>query len=264
MQNLNVTIVQANLQWANPQENINYFDKAIDSIKENNHIIVLPEMFSTGFNMKPQECFEIMNGFSMQWMYQKAAQTGAAICGSLLIKDENVFVNRFVWMTPKGAFTYYDKKHLFSLAGENKIFTPGNKRVVAELNGFRFLLQICYDLRFPVFSRNKYYNETYDYDAIIYVANWPASRSMVWKTLLKARAIENQAYVIGVNRIGNDINQTAHSGNSAIVSPKGEVLFEAEENQEVVKTILLDKEKLVEFRKSFRNAADWDHFQLLD
>ena len=148
------------------------------------------------------------------------------------------------------------------MAGENTVFKPGNSRIIATAGGFRFLLLVCYDLRFPVWSRNTYKNESYAYDAIIYTANWPASRNYVWKTLLMARAMENQAFVIGVNRIGKDFNGTAHSGNSTVVSPKGEIICEAPQNEEAVLTVTMNKESLDTYRASFLNAADWDSFEL--
>lgn len=264
MQDINVILIQSDLKWADPKKNIENFNKQINAISDKTDIVLLPEMFSTGFNMKPQSCFETMEGHTLEWMKTKALQLDCVICGSLLIKENDNFVNRLIWMRPDGTFTYYDKKHLFSLAGENKVFISGKERVIVSLYGVRFLLQICYDLRFPVWSRNKYLNGYYDYDGIIYVANWPESRRMVWKTLLMARAIENQAFVIGVNRIGKDINGTNHAGDSAVISPKGLVICEAQAAEACMISAKLNFDELSDYRKTFLNAPDWDNFELIN
>ncbi len=262
MQDLKVTLIQSDIQWAAPEKNTTHLDNIINTLKEESDLIILPEMFSTGFNMNPSVCYETMDGFTIQWMKEKAGSLNCVICGSLLIKENSYFVNRFIWMRADGSFEYYDKKHLFRLSGEHKVFDAGNRRVIAELNGFRFLLQICYDLRFPVFSRNRYQDGHYDYDCIIYVANWPASRSYAWKQLSIARAIENQSYVIAVNRIGTDINGTAHSGDSAIISPLGELISQAPADKQMVLSAIIDKESLDSYRKRFLAAADWDNFDI--
>jgi len=262
MQNIKVHLIQSDIKWAAPEQNIINYNSIINTLNEKSDLIVLPEMFSTGFNMNPSGCYETMDGFSMRWMKEKAASLNCVICGSLLIKDEPTFVNRFIWMRPDGSFDYYDKKHLFRITGEHKVFNAGNRKVITELKGFRFLLQICYDLRFPVFSRNRYLNGQYDYDCIIYVANWPASRSLAWKTLSAARAIENQSYVIAVNRIGADINGTAHSGDSAVISPLGEHIAQANAHEQSLLSVELDKEALIMYREKFKAAADWDNFEL--
>ena len=263
MQDLKVSIIQSDIYWNDPKKNVDNYETQINAIKEKTDLIVLPEMFSTGFNMQPQNCFETMEGDTVKWMKEKAGKMNCVICGSLLIKENNLFFNRLIWMRPDGSFSFYDKRHLFRFSGENNVYEGGAERVIVELKGFRLLLQICYDLRFPVWSRNRYKDGIYDYDCIIYVANWPESRRQVWCTLLPARAIENQAYVIGVNRIGADVNGTEHSGYSFIISPKGEIIKHAEPYHNEAVTVILGKTSLVEFRKNFLAGADWDNFEII-
>ena len=262
MQDIKVSFVQSDILWNDPKGNIENFGKQIESLNEKTDLIVLPEMFSTGFNMKPQHCFETMDGNTMQWMKEKARETHAVICGSLLIKENGHFFNRLIWMRPDGTLSFYNKKHLFRMAGENNMYTEGTERAIVKLKKFNFLLQVCYDLRFPVWSRNRYHNGTYDYDGIIYVANWPAIRQHAWCTLLMARAIENQAYVIGVNRVGADDNGFEHAGNSMIISPKGEILKEAAPYKNTITSTTLSKESLDLFRGKFLAGADWDNFEI--
>jgi len=264
MQDLKVTIIQSDIYWGDIPKNIENFEIQIRAIKEKTDLIVLPEMFSTGFNMKPQSSFETMEGDTVTWMSTMAHELDCVICGSLLIKENDCFFNRLIWMRPDGNISFYDKKHLFRFSGENNVYSEGKERVIVTLKGFKILLQICYDLRFPVWSRNRYNNGTYNYDCIIYVANWPESRRYAWCTLLAARAIENQAYVIGVNRIGKDFNGTDHSGYSFILSPKGEIIKETEPYKNDVCSASLDKVGLDEFRKNFLAGADWDKFEIIN
>jgi len=264
MQDLKISIVQSEIYWSDPVSSIKNFEAQINFIIEPTDLIVLPEMFSTGFNMQPDNCFETMDGTTLQWMQTMAKKKNCVVCGSLLIKENGLFYNRLIWMQTDGTFAAYNKKHLFRLAGENNIFTEGNEKVIVSLKGFRFLLQICYDLRFPVWSRNNYNNGLYDYDGIVYVANWPASRRLAWRNLLAARAIENQAYVVGVNRIGKDAHGTEHAGDSAIISPRGELIIEAAPDRNVVDTASLNMEDLIDFRKKFLTGADWDNFEILN
>ncbi len=260
MQNLNVTIIQSDLVWANPEKNRAYFTHVMGALNEPADLIVLPEMFSTAFNMAPDTCFETMDGQTVHWMKDTAKSKNAVIAGSLLIKEGQNFFNRFLWVRPDGSLSYYDKRHLFRMAGENNVFTGGTAKTIVELNGFRFLLLICYDLRFPVWSKNLCQEGAYAYDAIIYVANWPASRREHWRTLLAARAIENQAYVIGVNRIGKDFNGTAHTGDSIILSPKGETLCAIPPDTAQTESVELNMLTLTAYRKAFPAGADWDNF----
>lgn len=263
MQNLNVTFIQSDLIWAAPEKNLAHFTHIIGTLQEPADLIVLPEMFSTAFNMTPETCYETMGGPTVHWMKSTAKSKNAVICGSLLIKEEDNFYNRFLWVRPDGTVAQYDKRHLFRMAGENNVFTGGTAKTVVELNGFRFLLQICYDLRFPVWSKNRCREGVYEYDAIIYVANWPASRSAHWKALLTARAIENQAYVIGVNRIGKDANGTAHTGDSVVLSPKGEILSLIPPDTSQAASTVLNMLNLSAYRKAFPAGADWDNFEIL-
>jgi len=264
MQDIKVSIIQSNIYWGDPNKNIESFEAQIKAIKEKTDLIVLPEMFSTGFNMQPQDCFETMEGKTVCWMREKAHELNCVICGSILIKENDYFYNRLVWMKPDGNLSFYNKSHLFRFAGENNVYTEGTERVIVQLKDFKFLLQICYDLRFPVFSRNRYHKGIYDYDCIIYVANWPESRKYAWHSLLIARAIENQAYVIGVNRVGADANGTEHAGDSLIISPKGEIIKETEHHINALMTASLDKASLDEFRKNFLAGADWDNFEIIN
>jgi omega-amidase len=263
MQDLRITIVQADLVWENSVNNLSNFDRKLSELKEKTDLIVLPEMFSTGFSMNPQKCAEAMDGASMRWLSAKAKELKSVITGSLLITENKQYYNRLIMMYPDGSYRQYDKRHLFRLAGENEIYTAGNTKFVTEVNGWKICPLICYDLRFPVWSRNTYKKDSgYEYDCLVYVANWPARRSFVWKSLLVARAIENQAYVAGINRIGNDGNSIPHAGDSMVLDYKGKPICIIPENEESSKTIVLTKKELIEFRDQFTVGLDWDHFEL--
>jgi predicted amidohydrolase len=253
--NLNVAIIQANLHWENKQENLNLFSNKIENISEVVDLIVLPEMFTTGFTMNPEKFAEEMNGETIGWMQKKANEKNCVIVGSFVCVSTKKYFNRLVWMRSDGTFEYYDKKHLFSMGDENKHYTAGEKRIIVELNGWKICPLICYDLRFPIWSRN---NKNNPFDALIYIANWPEKRSYPWKTLLLARAIENQCYVIGLNRIGNDGSDINHSGDSAVINAKGEMISKIITNEEAVEIVTLDRESLIEFRKSFPVLNDAD------
>jgi predicted amidohydrolase len=208
--------------------------------------------------MKPETLAEKMDGPTVQWMQKIAVEKKLIVTGSLMIKEEACFYNRLIWMLPNGQYGVYDKRHLFGFANEDEHYTAGKKRLIASVNGWKINLQVCYDLRFPVWARQHSQEET-EYDVLIYVANWPERRIHAWKTLLTARAIENQCYVIGVNRVGNDGNQIYHSGNSMVVDAMGEVLYE-KEHEEDVHTITLSKEKLQEVRSKLPFLKDGDPF----
>ena len=225
MNDLKVIIIQSDLAWENPTANLNNFDAKINSISEKTDIIVLPEMFNTAFSINPAKCAETMYGATMKWIQHKAKEKNCVIVGSILINENGDFYNRMVWIQPDGSHFTYDKRHLFRMSDEYKLFNGGNNRTIIEYKGWKINLLICYDLRFPVWSRNTYKDGNYEYDLMIYVANWPASRSFIWQTLLKARAIENQSYVIGVNRVGDDGFNTPHSGDSMIIDPVGNVIY---------------------------------------
>jgi len=255
-QTLEIAPIQAHLAWENPIENRAYFDQKINEIKNKVDLIILPEMFATGFSMSPQGKAD--EGETRAWMMQKAKNTGAALAGSLMIKDQDKFYNRFYFVTPEGDVTSYDKRHTFTLAGEHKVYARGKDKVIVNYKGWKLLLQICYDLRFPAFARN-----LEDYDALIYVANWPKKRIFAWDTLLKARAIENMSYCIGVNRVGLDGNGYEYNGYSGIYDSLGATLAFAEA-QETTIYATLDKEHLKTTRSQLNFLADRDNFSIND
>jgi len=248
---MKVTIFQTDIAWADHPTNISKADEWIDA-HPGSDLYVFPEMFSTGFATDPVGISESESGSSLAWMKGKAASTGAAICGSVSVHtDQGQYVNRFYFVKPDGSVAYYDKHHLFTYGGENERYTAGQERVVVEWLGVRILLMVCYDLRFPIWSRN---HSDY-YDMAIYVASWPTSRIEAWRTLLKARAIENQCYVVGVNRVGNDPN-CHYCGCSAIIHPYGKVIEECERDQACAATATIDMEALRDFRKKFPVLED--------
>jgi omega-amidase len=262
MKDLKITMIQSDLIWEKPEENISWFDNKIDKINDTPDIIILPEMFNNGFSINPAKCAETMYGYTIDWLQKKAKSRNCVITGSILIKEKENNFNRMVWMRPDGDFDTYDKRHLFRMSDEYKLMNYGNKRTLVEINGWKINLLVCYDLRFPVWSRNTYKYGKYEFDMIIYVANWPASRSHIWQTLLKARAIENQCYVAGVNRVGYDGFGTPYSGDSMIVDPIGIVLSQLNPNEEITHTEILSMQALVDFRKAFTVGLDWDEFEL--
>ena len=264
MSNIKVTIVQTPIHWEDPARNREMLEKKITLLNEPGGIIVLPEMFSTGFTMNPSKLAEPHQGETFQWMNRLARENNSVITGSIATQENGLFYNRLIWMQPDGTFHYYDKRHLFSHAGENRFYTAGNKRVIVEYQGWKILLMICYDLRFPVWIKNRYSQENgFDYDCILCVANWPELRSHPWRILLMARAIENQCYVIGVNCIGRDGNDILYSGDSALISPLGENFSNIMPNQEILETIPVTRCHLDDFRQKFRVAPDWDQFELI-
>lgn len=263
MQNLSLAFIQTSLFWEDPEKNTAHFSQKIETLGEPADLIVLPEMFSTGFTMHPSRAAEPMEGATMRWMHETARRQHAVIAGSLVIEEGGSYYNRFVWMPPDGRYQCYDKKHLFSYAGENENYTSGSSRLVVELNGWKIMPQICYDLRFPVFSRNRWLPESgFDYDLLLYVANWPASRSHAWRVLLMARAIENMCYVAGVNRIGTDARDIAYSGDSAVIDPLGETLAGELPHADHVAVVSLPRCPLDSHRDRFRAWADWDGYYL--
>ncbi len=269
MSSLSITIIQTNLHWEDASANLAMLEKKIMDIPEKTEIVLLPEMFSTGFSMKPEQLAEKMDGTAVNWMKRVAAQKRVIITGSLIIEEEGNYYNRLIWMLPNGQYGYYDKRHLFGYGEEDQHYTPGNKRLIALVKGWKINLLVCYDLRFPVWSRQTPHltedgvprGEAAEYDLLIYVANWPERRIHAWKTLLQARAIENQCYVAGVNRVGNDGNNFYHSGDSMIVSPLGEVLY-TRSHEEDVFTFTLQKEKLEEVRNKLPFLKDADDFKI--
>ncbi|RYF95520.1 MAG: nitrilase family protein [Chitinophagaceae bacterium] len=272
MSKLNVSIIQANLSWENKEANLSMFESRIRGAAGRKEVVILPEMFSTGFSMNPAKLAETMDGPTLQWMRNISAEQKIILTGSLIIEENGAYYNRLIWMLPNGQFGYYDKRHLFAYAGEDKHYHGGNKRLIASVKGWKINLQICYDLRFPVWARQsdssldqvnispgERTNRNVEYDMLVYVANWPERRNHAWKTLLQARAIENQCYVIAVNRVGNDGNDIYHSGDSMIVDPLGEVLY-TKAHEEDLFTIQLDKNHLDELRNRLPFLNDADDF----
>ncbi|HSU29057.1 MAG TPA: amidohydrolase [Chitinophagaceae bacterium] len=259
MSNLTLTLIQTDLHWEDKAANLKMLEEKILAIKSTTEIIVLPEMFSTGFSMRAKELAEKMDGETITWMKKLAAKKKMILTGSLIISENGKFYNRLVWMLPNGEYGYYDKRHRFAYAGENEHYTAGTKRLITSVNGWKIQVLVCYDLRFPVWSRQN--GPLLEFDAIIYVANWPEKRIQAWKTLLQARAIENQCYVIGVNRVGNDGNNNWHSGDSMVVDPMGETLYHSNDEEDIF-TITLDKAHLQRTREKFPFWKDADRFRV--
>ncbi|WP_321539575.1 nitrilase family protein [Flavobacterium piscinae] len=239
-----VSLIQAPLVWESPSENRLYFEQKIKAISQHTDLIVLPEMFSTGFTMNPKQVAETMQGVTISWLIEIAKAKNTAITGSLVIQEEEQFFNRMVFVFPSGKLEYYDKRHLFTLAGEEKVYQPGKEKKIIEYKNWKICLQVCYDLRFPVFARN-----IENYDLLIYVANWPKVRINTWDILLKARAVENLSYVIGLNRIGLDDNEHEYIGHSQVIDELGNYLLEPQRDEHVFH-LELDKEKMLETRKN--------------
>jgi predicted amidohydrolase len=268
MSTITITTIQTDLHWENKEANFRMLEDKLRSIEEKTEIIVLPEMFSTGFSMRAAELAETMDGDTVSWMKERAEKYRVVLTGSLIIEEEGKYFNRLIWMLPNGQYGYYDKRHLFAFAGEDQYYTAGQKRLIASVKGWKINCQICYDLRFPVWGRQQS-NTTFsageeqepslEYDVLIYVANWPQRRSHAWKTLLCARAIENQCYVVGVNRVGNDGNDIHHSGNTMIIDPLGEVLYHMADDEDIF-TITLQKDHLESVRAKFPFWKDGDGF----
>lgn len=266
MNNLRLTIVQSDIKWHNRDANLANYSKMLQKIRHGaTDIIVLPEMFNTGFSMEAKQLAEQVGGVTMQWMAEHSSLYEAVVCGSIIIKDGKQFYNRFIWMLPDGTYEYYDKRHLFSMAKEDKTFTKGTESVLFEYKGWKICPQVCYDLRFPVWSRNRAVKNgkttTAEFDLLLYVANWPAVRSFAWRHLLIARAIENQCYVAGVNRIGNDGNNIEYKGESVVIDCLGEQVSKTK-SAAGVETIILDAKKLEEWRKKFPVLLDADEFSI--
>ncbi len=263
---MKVTLIQTVLHWEDRQKNLAHFDTLVNSIKEPTDLIVLPEMFTTGFTMDPVNLADPLNGPSLQWMAKKSKEKNAVITGSVAVNDAGNYYNRLFWVEPTGNVTTYDKRHLFRMGGEDKHYAMGLRKIITKLKDFNICPLICYDLRFPVWCRNTFTKTngfpTAAYDVLIYVANWPEVRSYPWKQLLIARAIENQCYVIGVNRIGKDGNDITHSGDSMVINPRGQIISKTKANEESIETVSLDKIYLEDFRKTFPVGLDADDFTL--
>ncbi len=266
-QPLTFTLIQTDLHWEDKAANLAMLEQKIMRIEDKTEVVVLPEMFSTGFSMQPHLFAETMDGETVQWMRNIAQQKRIILTGSIIIEEEAHYYNRLLWVLPNGSCGCYNKRHLFGYAGEDEPYTAGTKRLIASVKGWKINLQVCYDLRFPVWARQrlcvdgKNENEDCEYDVLLYVANWPERRNHAWQTLLTARAIENQCYVIGVNRVGNDGNNINHSGNSMVIDALGNVIYN-KINEEDIFTITLDKQPLQDIRNKFPFLQDADHFTI--
>lgn len=257
MESLVVTTLQTNLHWEDISANLNQLASKLDNLIEATDLIILPEMFTTGFSMNPTKLAETTNGPTLHWLKEQAQRTQAVITGSYIVKENNQYFNRLVWMQPDGNYQTYDKKHLFSLSAEPQHYTAGQQQLIVNYKGWKICPLICYDLRFPVWSRN-----TVAYDLLIYVANWPEKRAHHWRSLLMARAIENQTYAIGVNRVGNDGNGFYHSGDTSIIDYAGQLLQHTA-HVENSNTVVLNYQAQQTFRSKFPFLADRDAFELI-
>lgn len=258
MSSVRVAIIQTSLFWEDKQANLNMLESKIQELDASVQLVILPEMFSTGFSMNAKSLAETMDGKTMQWMRTLSSKNRIIIIGSLIIEEEAKFYNRLIWMTPNGNMGYYDKRHLFAFAGEDQHYHSGQKRLIASVNGMKINLQICYDLRFPVWARQQEPNE---YDVLVYVANWPEKRSYAWKSLLTARAIENQCYVVGVNRVGKDGLGNTYSGDSSLIDPMGEIIYQKADAEDVF-IYTLQKSTVTEVREKLPFLKDADSFRI--
>ncbi|RZK80701.1 MAG: nitrilase family protein [Pedobacter sp.] len=257
--NLKITIFQAYLFWENIDKNLQNLALRLSmGIKEKTDLIILPEMFNTGFSMNAEALAEELNGKTMQWMQQTAVKYDCVVTGSLIIREDGNFYNRMIWMLPDGNFSHYDKRHLFGLGNEDKNYTAGEENVIVELKGWKIRLAICYDLRFPVWLRNK--NE--EYDILLLIASWPDQRSSHWNALIPARAIENQSYVIAVNRVGHDGKEIYHSGHSQCIDPMGKTVYYKPEDEDLY-TFSISIDELTKTRNSFPFLKDADNFKII-
>jgi predicted amidohydrolase len=257
MTTLKITTFQSYLFWENIDKNLQNLGLRLNSIREKTDLIVLPEMFSTGFSMNPSKLAEEMGGKTMKWMHDQARKFDSVVTGSLIIKESDKYYNRLIWMRPDGSHEQYDKRHLFGFGEEDKHYTAGTKKLFVELNGWKICPVICYDLRFPVWLRNN--NE--EYDLLLIVANWPERRSLHWRSLIPARAIENQTFVVAVNRVGHDGNEVFHSGDSMCIDPNGKVIY-YKPNDEDLYTFTINKNDLAQARINFPFLKDADSFHL--
>jgi omega-amidase len=258
MDNLKITLFQGYLFWEKIDKNLQNITLKLSGIREKTDLIILPEMFSTGFTMNAVEMAEPMDGKTMQWMKKMAMLYECVITGSLIIKEKDKYYNRLIWMRPDGSCEYYDKRHLFALGKEHNTYTAGNKKLIVELKGWKICPVICYDLRFPVWLRNV--NETYD--LLLIVANWPERRALHWRTLIPARAVENQTYVIGVNRVGHDGHEVYHSGDSTCIDPNGNVVYYKRDEEDLY-TFSIIGDEVTKARRAFPFLKDAENFKIL-
>lgn len=259
MAELKFTIVQPDIVWEDKQANLAQYEQYLAAVSGKMEVVVLPEMFSTGFSMAPERLAETMEGDTIQWMKNIARKYGCILTGSVMIEEDGKYYNRLVWMQPDGKSCHYDKRHLFGYAHEDEHYSAGEKRMIVSVKGIRICLLVCYDLRFPAWSRNS----KAEYDVLLYVANWPERRNLPWKTLLQARAIENISYCIGVNRVGKDGNDVMHTGDSSVFGPLGELLWQ-HSGSAICYTITISKEAVMQARQQFPFLEDADRFIILD
>jgi predicted amidohydrolase len=264
---ISVAAVQSQLIWENAEANRHMFAEKLRMIEEPLDLLILPEMFTTGFSMNPVKLAEPEDGPTLQWMRRQATVLNCVVTGSFIVAEEGNYYNRLLWVRPDGSYEKYDKRHLFRLAGEDKKFVAGDKKLVVDLHGWKVCPLVCYDLRFPVWSRNRWTNKdttaiSAEYDLLIYVANWPERRNIAWKTLLMARAIENLSYVVGLNRVGNDGDNVLYTGDSAIIDFKGDPIKTAIISREEIITEKLSYQLLTEFRTRFPAGMDGDEFNV--
>lgn len=258
MENLKITVFQGYLFWEKIDQNLQNIELRLGNIREKTDLIILPEMFNTGFTMNAVQLAEPMGGKTMQWMHKIAKQFDCVITGSLIVEESGKYYNRLIWMQPDGVCNYYDKRHLFALGKEHETYTPGTKRLIVELKGWKICPVICYDLRFPVWLRNV----NAEYDLLLIVGNWPEKRALHWRTLIPARAVENQCYVIGVNRVGHDGNEIYHSGDSTCVDPNGNTIYYKRDEEDVY-TFTIVGDEVVKIRRQMPFLRDADNFNLI-
>ncbi|MDB5139333.1 MAG: (R)-stereoselective amidase [Mucilaginibacter sp.] len=258
MDNLKITLFQGYLFWENIDRNLQNIALRLSGIREKTNLIILPEMFNTGFSMEADKLAEPMSGKTMKWMHTIASQYDCVITGSIIIKENQKYYNRLIWMRADGTYECYDKRHLFALGKENETYTAGSKKLIVELKGWKICPMICYDLRFPVWQRNV--NE--EYDLLLIVANWPERRSLHWRSLIPARAIENQAYVIGLNRVGHDGNEIYHSGDSTCIDPNGKVVYYKRDEEDLY-TFPVIADEVKKTRRALPFLKDMDEFKIL-
>lgn len=261
MQDLKINLIQDILHWEDAAANRDHFAGILSQLEQPD-LVLLPEMFNTGFTVKPEMVAEEMDGPTLAWMREMAVSNDFALSGSLIIHEEGQYFNRLIFMHPDGREEYYDKRHLFRMGGEDRHFGLGRKQLIVDFRGWKILPLVCYDLRFPVWARNRYAEGRFAYDFAFYLANWPSARSHPWKALLTARAIENQSYVAGLNRVGEDGEGISYTGDSRVIDPKGEIIASAETSQPAILEAVLSYTSLQAFRQKFQVALDWDRFSL--
>lgn len=263
MPQLNIAYIQADLKWEDKAANLEHFNLLLDRVQKGTDLILLPETFTTAFPVDPKVFAETEDGQTMKWLQEQARSRNAVICTTFPLEQKGHYYNSLVWMRPDGSYELYFKRHTFTMGGEDKLVERGERQLIVELKGWRIKPMVCYDIRFPVWARNRYQEGQYEYDLAFNLANFPDSRMIVWNTLLVARAIENQAYWVGLNRVGDDANGLHYSGDSQVINARGEVISRAESYQEAVMHCTLDYDKLQHFRQKFPLGPDWDQFEIV-